>query len=109
MQAEKEDKAKPEEKQPGEPEKAKADAVSILFGESKPSIPLQTPSTLVSKPQEGSLFGDKKPGAFLFTGENKMPVFAPSTGGLFGAPTPTEKKPEEKGEEKNPQESQDKP
>ena len=24
-----------------------------------------------------------------------MPTFAPSTGGLFGAPTPSEKKPEE--------------
>ena len=83
--------------------------MSILFGESKPSIPLQSPSTLVSKPQEGSLFGDKYPSAFLFSGENKMPAFVPSKGGLFGAPTPIEKKPEEKGEEKNPQESQDKP
>jgi len=51
--AEKEDKAKPVET-----EKAKADAVSILFGESKPSAPLQTPSLLAPKPQEASLFGD---------------------------------------------------
>ena len=38
-----------------------------------------------------------------------MPAFAPSTGGLFGAPTPSEKKPEEKVEEKKPEEKQDKP
>ena len=38
-----------------------------------------------------------------------MPAFAPSTGGLFAAPTPSEKKPEEQVEEKKPEEKQDKP
>ena len=45
----------------------------------------------------------------MFTGENKMPVFAPSTGGLFGAPAPSEKRLEEKLEEKKPVERQDNP